>query len=119
MIIFLYTVSNCASCCKARVFLQQQGIFFEERDILKEPLLVEELSKLLNLAREMNESIIAPRFAVFSKLSVNFDEIKANELAPLINEYPKLLRRPLIVGENRMLIGFNENDIKRFISQVN
>lgn len=38
-----------------------------------------------------------------------------NQLISLISEHPSLLRRPIIVDEKRMQIGFNEDEIRAFL----
>ncbi len=33
----------------------------------------------------------------------------------LFKEYPSLLRRPILIDEKRILIGFNEDEIRSFV----
>lgn len=38
-----------------------------------------------------------------------------NELFDVLNQNRLLLKRPLLVDEDRLLIGYNEDDIRKFI----
>lgn len=37
------------------------------------------------------------------------------DLYRLINEHPGLLRRPIIIDEKRLQVGYNEDEIRRFL----
>jgi len=52
---------------------------------------------------------------VFQKLDVDLDELSVRQLIELIELYPSLLRRPIILDEKRMQIGFNEDEIRAFL----
>ena len=43
------------------------------------------------------------------------DDLTIKELIQLISEYPNLLRRPIILDNKRMQIGFNEDEIRAFL----
>ena len=38
-----------------------------------------------------------------------------NELIDLIEKNPSLLRRPIILDDRRMQVGYNEDEIRRFL----
>ena len=46
------------------------------------------------------------------------DDLTIKELIQLISEYPNLLRRPIIMDNKRMQIGFNEDEIRAFFCLV-
>ena len=52
---------------------------------------------------------------VFQKLNIDVDDLTIKELIQLISEYPNLLRRPIILDNKRMQIGFNEDEIRAFL----
>ncbi len=41
--------------------------------------------------------------------------IPLQQLYELIQEYPGLLRRPIIIDEKRLQVGYNEDEIRRFL----
>ncbi|MEH7309152.1 ArsC/Spx/MgsR family protein, partial [Neobacillus drentensis] len=38
-----------------------------------------------------------------------------NELCKLIMEHPKMVRRPIILDEKRLQVGYNEEEIRSFL----
>ena len=89
----LYTSPSCTSCRKAKAWLQENGIPFKER----------------------TEDIISKRSKAYSKLNVDLDELPMKQLYKLISKNPGLLRRPIIVDEKRLQVGYNEDEIRRFL----
>ena len=54
-------------------------------------------------------------FKNFQKLNIDVEGISVSELLHLIEQYPSLLRRPIIIDAKRMQIGFNEDEIRAFL----
>ena len=46
---------------------------------------------------------------------IDFDALTLNSLVELIVQNQKLLRRPLVVDEHRLQVGYNEDDIRKFL----
>ncbi len=111
----LYTSPSCTSCRKARAWLQEHEIPFVERNIFSEPLTSHELQTILQMTEDGTEEIISTRSKVFQKLNMDLDELPLNELLNLVQENPGLLRRPIMVDEKRLQVGFNEDEIRRFL----
>ena len=111
----LYLSPSCTSCRKARVWFNSYGVPFEEHNILTQPMTAEDLKSILAKTENGTEDIISTRSKVFQKLNVDVDELTMNQLISLISEHPSLLRRPIIVDEKRMQIGFNEDEIGAFL----
>ena len=111
----LYTSPSCTSCRKARAWLQEHEIPFVERNIFSEPLNIDELQTILQMTEDGTEEIISTRSKVFQKLNKDLDDLPLNELFKLVQENPGLLRRPIMVDEKRLQVGFNEDEIRRFL----
>lgn len=111
----LYTSPSCTSCRKARAWLQEHQIPFVERNIFSEPLTQDELKEILRMTEDGTEEIISTRSKVFQKLDIDLDELPLPELLKLIQENPGLLRRPIMIDEKRLQVGFNEDEIRRFL----
>lgn len=111
----LYTSPSCTSCRKARAWLQKHEIPFTERNIFSEPLNISELQNILEMTEEGTEEIISTRSKVFQKLDTDLDELTLQELLELVQNNPGLLRRPIMVDEKRLQVGFNEDEIRRFL----
>ena len=114
----LYTSPSCTSCRKARAWLQEHEIPYVERNIFSEPLNIDELKDILQMTEDGTEEIISTRSKVFQKLNMNLDDLSLKELLDLVRESPGLLRRPIMIDEKRLQVGFNEDEIRRFLPRV-
>lgn len=111
----LYVSASCTSCRKAKAWLKQNGLRFEERNIMSDPLTTDEIKEILSLTETGTDEIISTRSKVYEKLDIDFDELSLSELVDIIEEHPSLLRRPLIFDETKFQVGFNEDEIHHFI----
>lgn len=111
----LYTSPSCTSCRKARAWLEEHEIPFVERNIFSEPLSIVEIKQILRMTEDGTDEIISTRSKVFQKLNVNVESMPLQDLYTLINEHPGLLRRPIIIDEKRLQVGYNEDEIRRFL----
>jgi regulatory protein spx len=111
----LYTSPSCTSCRKARAWLEEHEIPFVERNIFSEPLSIDEIKQILRMTEDGTDEIISTRSKVFQKLNVNVETMPLQELYQLIHEHPGLLRRPIIIDEKRLQVGYNEDEIRRFL----
>lgn len=111
----LYVSASCTSCRKAKAWLKQNGLRFEERNIMSDPLTTDEIKEILSLTETGTDEIISTRSKVYEKLDIDFDELSLSELVDIIEEHPSLLRRPLIFDETKFQVGFNEDEIHQFI----
>lgn len=111
----LYSSPSCTSCRKAKQWLVDHNLPFTERNLNKEPLRAEEVKAMLRLTEDGTEELISTRSKVFSELELNLDEISINKLIALIVAHPSLLKRPIIIDDYRMQIGYNDDEIRRFL----
>ncbi|HBL2512473.1 transcriptional regulator Spx [Enterococcus faecium] len=111
----LYTSPSCTSCRKARAWLQEHQIPFVERNIFSEPLNSSELKAILQMTEDGTEEIILTRSKVFQKLNMDLDDLPLQELLELVQNNPGLLRRPIMIDDKRLQVGFNEDEIRRFL----
>ena len=111
----LYTSPSCTSCRKARAWLEEHNIPFEERNIFSNPLNVDEVKQLLQITEDGTEEIISKRSKIFQDLDIDLDELPLQKLYTLIQKNPGLLRRPIIMDSKRLQVGYNEDEIRRFL----
>ncbi|MGG1697519.1 transcriptional regulator SpxA [Bacillus zhangzhouensis] len=114
----LYTSPSCTSCRKARAWLEGHNIPYQERNIFSEPLSIDEIKEILRMTEDGTDEIISTRSKVFQKLNVNVETMPLQQLYKLINEHPGLLRRPIILDEKRLQVGYNEDEIRRFLPRT-
>ncbi|WP_160724695.1 transcriptional regulator SpxA [Bacillus sp. USDA818B3_A] len=111
----LYTSPSCTSCRKAKSWLEEHEIPYTERNIFSEPLSMDEIKEILRMTEDGTDEIISTRSKTFQKLDVNLDAMPLQDLFKLIKENPGLLRRPIIIDEKRLQVGYNEDEIRRFL----
>ncbi|MDY4002007.1 Spx/MgsR family RNA polymerase-binding regulatory protein [Streptococcus orisratti] len=115
--ITLFLSPSCTSCRKARAWLTKHEVPFQEHNIITSPLSREELMSILSFTENGTEDIISTRSKVFQKLDIDVDKMSISELIQLIADNPSLLRRPILLDKKRMQIGFNEDEIRAFLSR--
>jgi len=111
----LFTSPSCTSCRKARAWLEEHNIEFKERNIFSEPLTVNEIKEILRMTEDGTDEIISTRSKAFQELNVNLEQLALKDLIRLIQKHPGLLRRPIILDEKRLQVGYNEDEISRFL----
>ncbi|MCQ9209148.1 transcriptional regulator SpxA [Granulicatella seriolae] len=111
----LYTSPSCTSCRKARAWLEEHNIEFTERNIFSDPLSIPEIKNILRMTEDGTEEIISTRSKAFQELNIDLDEVPLNQLFQLLQEHPGLLRRPIMLDEKRFQVGYNEDEIRRFL----
>ena len=107
----LYTSPSCTSCRKAKAWLEENDIGYTERNIFSEPLSIDEIKEILRMTEDGTDEIISTRSKTFQKLDVQVDAMPLQDLYELIQQNPGLLRRPIIIDEKRLQVGYNEDEI--------
>lgn len=115
--ITLFTTPSCTSCRKAKKWLTEHEISYEERNIFHESLTKDEVMQILQLTEEGVEEIISQRSQVYQRLDLDLDNMQLDELITLLQENPTLIRRPIMMDDRRLQIGYNEDDIRVFLSR--
>ncbi|EDZ57662.1 MULTISPECIES: transcriptional regulator SpxA [Bacillus] len=113
--VVLYTTASCASCRKAKAWLEENQIDYTEKNIVSNSMTVDELKSILRLTEEGATEIISTRSKTFQDLNINIEELSLNEFYQLIIEHPLMLRRPIMLDEKRLQIGFNDEEIRKFL----
>lgn len=111
----LYVSPSCTSCRKTRAWLEEHDIPFKERNIFSEPLSKKELLRILRMTENGTEEIISTRSRAFQQLRINLDDLSIDQLLDLVEKNPSLLRRPIIMDDRRLQVGYNEDEIRRFL----
>lgn len=111
----LYTSPSCTSCRKAKAWLKEYDISFKERNIFANPLNKEKIMQVLRMTENGTEEIISTRSRTFQNLKINLDDLSIDQLIDLVEKNPSLLRRPIIMDDRRLQVGYNEDEIRRFL----
>lgn len=113
--ITLFISPSCTSCRKAKRWFEQFGIPYKERNMFSNPLTINELKQLLSMTENGTEDLISTRSKVFQNIDVDFDDLTITQLLEIVEKNPSILRRPLIMDDKRLQIGFNEDEIRTFL----
>jgi regulatory protein spx len=103
---------TCATCRKARRYMEKHGFHLNYRDLVKDRLSPAELQKLIG--KHDHEDFLNPRCDVFRKNNMKDDPPSRREAIRLMAKNPDLIRRPVIVAGGRVVIGYDENGMIRF-----
>lgn len=103
---------KCSTCMKAKKWLDKKGMEYELRDIKTENPTVEEL-------REWWEKSSLPLKKFFNTSGNLYKEMKLKDKLPEMSEEEQLsllstdgmlVKRPILVNENKVLVGFREKE---------
>ena len=102
--VILYTSPGCASCRKAKQWLKDNQIEFVEKNIFTSLLKESEIKYLLSRCENGTEDIISVR-------SKDIEDYSMKELVTLIQENPSILKRPILLSEKSLVVGYDDDEI--------
>ena len=115
IVIQIYTTPSCASCRKAKKWFDQYKIPYSEKNIFSIKLSKDDIFRMLANSENGFEDIISTRSKVFKEKKLDPDNMNVQELVEFIIEYPSVLKRPIIINENELQVGYNNEDITIFL----
>lgn len=103
---------KCTTCQKAKRFLDENGIKYDERNIKEQNPTIEELKDWhkasgLPLKKFFNTSGMLYRSTELAKKLPSMSE---DEQFALLASDGMLVKRPILVTDNTVLVGFNESE---------
>ena len=103
--------AKCRTCQKARKYLEEHNILFEERDIKVNNPTYEELKKWYDLGVPINKMVNTSGL-VYKKLNLKEKRSRMSdeELLRLLSADGMLVKRPILLTEKNVLFGFNEKE---------
>lgn len=113
--ITIYTSSSCSSCKKVISWFKEQDIPFIEKNIFSHVFKEEDLRDILNKSENGTDDIISKRSKIIKEKGINVEEMTIKELIKFAKENPSVLKRPIIVDDHRIQVGYNPDDIGAFI----
>lgn len=111
----LFVTPSCTSCRKAKAWLEMHNIEYQERNIFTEPLSEVEIKSILKMTENGTEDIVSLRSKAYAELEIDISELPMKDFYQLVQDQPGLLRRPIILDDKRLQIGYNEDEIRRFL----
>lgn len=105
---------KCTTCKKALKFLKEQGIAFEERNIVEQNPSQEELMEWIQRSGLEFKKFFNTSGLVYKEMGLK-DKIKdmtLEEATALLGTNGMLVKRPLLITDNSVIVGFKEENYK-------
>ena len=104
---------KCTTCQKARRWLDENNIEYVLRDIKTEKPSLEELTDWYNLSKLPLRKFFNTSGLLYKSMELKdkLPEMTDGEMLELLATDGMLVKRPLIIGESFVLLGFKENDL--------
>ena len=113
--VIIYTSPGCASCRKAKQWLRDNRISFIEKNIFSNLLKEGEIKYLLSRCDNGTEDIISTRSKAYQTLDVKLEDCSITELCRVMQKNPSILKRPIILSEKSMVVGYDDDEITSVI----
>lgn len=111
----IYTTPSCSSCRKAKKWFEEHRIEYREKNIFNIKLTRDDIFLMLKNTENGFEDIISTRSKIFQEKNLDIDDMTMNELTNFIIQNPSVLRRPIIIEDTKLQVGYNEDEIRTFI----
>lgn len=111
----IYTTPSCSSCRKAKKWFEDHRIEYREKNIFNIKLTRDDIFLMLKNTESGFDDIISTRSKVFQEQNLDIDDMSMGELTKFIIDNPSVLRRPIIIEDKKLQVGYNEDEIRTFI----
>ena len=105
MKVIIYHNNKCSKSRESYKILEDKGIDFKVINYLESPLSVKELEKLFNMLKIDIKEFIRTNEEEYKIYIKNNSINNHKELFKFISKNPRLLQRPIIVNNNKAVIG--------------
>ena len=108
---------KCSTCKRAIKFLKENNQKFKERDIVKENPNEEELKKWIKMSQKDIKKFFNTSGMKYRELNLKekLKNMSDDEKIKVLASDGMLVKRPLLITKNEILIGFKEADWKKII----
>ena len=113
----IYTISSNQETKEAERWLYAHKVKFIEVDLLKELVSTEEILRIVSLTEHGVEEIIETETRPYTRLNLNFKDLKLEDFMELLEENATLLKVPLMLDEKQLQIGLDEDKMQRFLEK--
>lgn len=111
MVLFL-EYPKCSTCIKAKKWLLENNVEFEDRHILEQNPTEEELKLWHKKSSMPLDKFFNSRGEIYRELNLKskLSNMSDDEKFSLLASNGKLVKRPLVIGEDLVLVGFKEEE---------
>lgn len=111
--------AKCGTCKNAKKFLESRGIDFQDRQIVENNPTAEELKKYLKLSGQPVKKFFNTSGILYREMNLK-DKVATgteDELLEILASNGMLVKRPLLISEKGVLIGFKEQEWEEFFKK--
>jgi arsenate reductase len=105
---------SCTTCRKAKSFLLEHGADLERRDLDNDSLSEAELDRLIG-ARDY-KPFLNPRNELFREKNMGEKPPSRAEAIKLMSKTPNLIKRPVVIRGEQIVLGFDEAAYRKLLS---
>lgn len=116
MAIKAYLYNSCTSCRKSDQILKESGVEYERREYFKDRFTKDELGNLLASHGLTVQDVVSKRSTPYKERDLANIDLSDDEMLDLMVEDPRLLRRPLVISGDKVVIGHNEAQLRDLIA---
>ena len=106
--IIFYSYLKCSTCRKAAKWLDEKDFEYQLIDIVKEPPLLDYLNLALEQHFDDKKRIFNTRGKAFKSINIDIYSLQREEIIQLLLSDGKLIKRPFLFYEKKVILGFNE-----------
>ncbi|MDI6400668.1 arsenate reductase family protein [Balneolaceae bacterium ANBcel3] len=108
-------IKNCNSIKKTENWLTERGLEYAFRNVKKEPLSPQELAELVK--RAGLETLVNKRGKIWKSLGLADKELSDNDLFEVLLEHQNMMKRPVLVKGEAVLVGYDEDALAGFTEE--
>lgn len=116
MAIQAYLYNSCTSCRKTDEILKESDVDYERREFFKDRFTKEELRTLLEQNNLTVQDVISTRSTPYKQHDLANRDLTDDEILDLMIEDPRLLRRPIVLSGDTVIIGHNEKQLRELVA---
>ena len=114
----IYVSPSCSSCIKVKKWFDDQKIPYVEKNITGQGLSEKELREMLEKSENGTEDIISLRSKIIKEKNVKLDDMSVSEMIQFIRQNPTVLKRPIMVDDNHIQVGYDTDEMTTFIPRA-
>lgn len=119
MSILFIQYPKCTTCIKAKKFLVENNIEFQDRHIVENNPTKEELALWIDKSRLEVKKFFNTSGKLYKEMNLK-DKIKdmsKDEAVELLSTNGMLVKRPILIDGDKVLVGFKEDNYEKFTNR--
>lgn len=103
---------GCSTCTKAQKHLKDHKISYVSREITEDTPTVAELKVWISRSGLDTKAFFNTRGGAYRELNLKetYDDLTELERLTLLSEDGMLIKRPLLIGDDKVLVGYKKDD---------